>query len=47
MVGRREADIEDVQKTIDNHDILDDNDEQTTYNFHNMEVRMQKRFRFE
>lgn len=42
MVGSLEADIQDVQNTIDNRDVIDDfdddNDERTTYNFHKMEV---------
>lgn len=42
MVGSLEADIQDVQNSIDNRDVIDDfdddNDERTTYNFHKMEV---------
>lgn len=42
MVGSLEADIQDVQNTFDNRDVIDDfdddNDERTTYNFHKMEV---------
>lgn len=43
MVGSLEVDIQDVQNSIDNRDVIDDfdddNDERTTYNFHKMEVR--------
>lgn len=42
MVGSLEVDIQDVQNSIDNRDVIDDfdddNDERTTYNFHKMEV---------
>lgn len=42
MVGSLEADIQDVQNTFDNRDVIDDfdddNDERTVYNFHKMEV---------
>lgn len=42
MVGSLEVDIQDMQNSIDNKDVIDDfdddNDERTTYNFHKMEV---------
>lgn len=42
MVGSLEADIQDVQNTIDNRDVIDDfdddNEERSSYNFHKMEV---------
>lgn len=42
MVGSLEVDIQDVQNSINNRDVIDDfdddNDERTTYNFHKMEV---------
>lgn len=42
MVGSLEVDIQDVQNSIDNRDVIDDfdddNDERTTYNYHKMEV---------
>lgn len=43
MVGSLEADIQDVQNSIDNRDVVDDfddNDERTSYNFHKMQVRI-------
>lgn len=44
MVGSLEADIQDVQNTFDNRDVIDDfdddNDERTVYNFHKMEVSL-------
>lgn len=47
MVGSLEADIQDVQNSIDNRDVIDDfdddNDERTSYNFHKMEVCIEKK----
>lgn len=50
MVGSLEADIQDVQNSIDNRDVIDDfdddNDERTTYNCHKMEVSTLEKLNF-